>query len=548
MGLIRKSHHADQAVRRRHLPQAAAWLLFVVVTGTLLNLPDHPDALKAEFFLRLPLEVPALAVLLLLVGRRWQPLAAGLVTLLAALILFLKLADIGTQAAFQRPFNPYLDGKMLVDGWNIAAGNLGQVTACLIVAAALVLFFALMMLYRMALGTIGRTRGTARHRMLSASLVVLVAAGALKAFSGLPGLPVTAEAPRYLAARLQLVAAAVRDLRAFDRELAQAAGPASGKGLFSAVKGRDVILVFVESYGRSAIEDPRYAPEIRPRLAGIEEDLAGKGFASASGWVTSPTVGGLSWLAHGTLLSGLWTDSQARYDRLMISSRPSLNRLFAEAGWESVAVMPAITMDWPQSAYFGYDRVLAAADLGYRGKPFNWITMPDQYTLSAFQRLVRDRPGRRPVMAQVVLISSHAPWTPVAHLVDWDAIGDGRIFDRQAEGDEPPAVVWADPDNIRRHYVDTVDYSLAALGSYIARDGGDALFLIIGDHQPAAVVTGPDASRAVPLHVVSRDRALVARFEADGLAPGLLPPPSLPERRMDGLRDRLIRLLGQQAR
>ena len=46
----------------------------------------------------------------------------------------------------------------------------------------------------------------------------------------------------------------------------------------------------------------------------------------------------------------------------------------------------------------GFDRILAAADLGYRGLPFNWVTMPDQFTLAAFDRLVRldaAREGRR---------------------------------------------------------------------------------------------------------------------------------------------------------
>ena len=47
--------------------------------------------------------------------------------------------------------------------------------------------------------------------------------------------------------------------------------------------------------------------------------------------------------------------------------------------------MPAITLAWPEAGYFGYDRVLAAHDLGYRGLPFNWVTMPDQFTLAALR-------------------------------------------------------------------------------------------------------------------------------------------------------------------
>ena len=48
--------------------------------------------------------------------------------------------------------------------------------------------------------------------------------------------------------------------------------------------------------------------------------------------------------------------------------------------------MPAITLAPPEAGYFGYDRVLAAADPGYRGRPFNWITMPDQFALASLER------------------------------------------------------------------------------------------------------------------------------------------------------------------
>lgn len=41
---------------------------------------------------------------------------------------------------------------------------------------------------------------------------------------------------------------------------------------------------------------------------------------------------------------------------------------------------------------FGYDQIYAADNLGYAGTPFYWVTMPDQYTLSAFQTRER-KPG-----------------------------------------------------------------------------------------------------------------------------------------------------------
>src|SRR5690606_36093332 len=67
--------------------------------------------------------------------------------------------------------------------------------------------------------------------------------------------------------------------------------------------GADVLRLFVESYGRSALEMPRYAATTGPALAAFGEQLAEHGLSSVSGWLTSPTVGGQSWLASGTFTS-----------------------------------------------------------------------------------------------------------------------------------------------------------------------------------------------------------------------------------------------------
>lgn len=534
-------HHA----RRRSAGALLAWIFFLTVTVLVLNLPDHPDAVTVASFLRLPVEVPLIALLLVTLQGRVAVVFRWIVTLLLGMILFLKLADIGTQSAFQRPFNPYLDGKMLLDGWNLLSGAIGTGVAAVSVVIVLFSCLAFLALSSRSLRMVTNTPSPQRERLRAAFVAVAVAGVAAATLPLRLPFIVEADALAYLKARTTLIATSISDMAAFELTLSDPAQAALPTPDFTNVAGRDVILIFVESYGRSAVEDPRYAPIIGPRLAELEQQLSDKGVASVSRWITSPTVAGLSWLAHGTFLSGLWVDNQARYDRLMMSNRPTLNRLFSMAGWQSVGVMPAITMDWPEAAYYGYDQVLAAKDLDYRGKPFNWVTMPDQYTLSALQRLVRDRSARKPVMAEVALISSHAPWTPVASLVDWDAVGDGAIFDTQATGGPTPQEVWADPDRIRQHYIRTVDYSLETIGSYIATYGGDALFLVIGDHQPASVVTGPAASRAVPMHVISRDQTLLARFKAQGFADGLHPRPE-GEIPMSAVKDLLIEVLSRR--
>lgn len=517
------------------------FFLFCILMALVINMPDHPDAFELDVFWRIPLEIPLLALSLIVVPRTALKWLAGFYTVLFGTFLLLKLADIGTQAAFQRPFNPYLDVKMVADGWNVLSRSTGIWAGAFALVAGIGCFGALLALFswvcrfpvNLKAGLIGRVRISLFA--VSTALLLLMLSGKERDWP----IAVEANAAPYLVGRVELIAHSAVDMRRFEAELAKADSLENRQNLMARVAGKDVILIFVESYGRSAIQDTRYAPLITSRLDAMEKQFDAAGYKAASRWVTSPTVGGLSWLAHGTLLSGLWIDSQARYDRLIMSERASLNRLFRKAGWQTIAAMPAITLDWPESAYFGYDRVYAAKDLGYRGQPFNWITMPDQYTLSAIQKLVRDPQPRRNVMVETALISSHAPWTPVAHMVDWKAVGDGQIFNAQASAGQSPAFVWADPNRIRDHYIRTIDYSLDAVSSYISGLGENAVFIVIGDHQPASVVTGPQASRDVPMHIITKDPALVQALGERGFQMGLRPKDGT-DLGMDALRDLIV--------
>jgi hypothetical protein len=308
--------------------------------------------------------------------------------------------------------------------------------------------------------------------------------------------------------------------------------------LFARLDGADVLLMFIESYGRSALALPRYAETLVPALDAFEQRLGERGLFAASGWLTSPTVGGQSWLAHGTLESGLWIDHQARYDLLMQSERLTLTRAFARAGYRTVALKPAITRPWPEGEKLGFTQIYAAADLGYAGEPYNWVTMPDQYTLAFFEREERTA-AERPLFAEVSLISSHAPWTPIAPVLeDWSAIGDGSVFSKWANEGDPPEVVWRDPERVRTQYARAIDYVLGVLASYAANFVDQrTLLILVGDHQPAPLITGEDAGRDVPIHVISGDPDLLAPFMAWGFTPGMRPPAGPPAKPMDAFRD-----------
>jgi hypothetical protein len=233
---------------------------------------------------------------------------------------------------------------------------------------------------------------------------------------------------------------------------------------------------------------------------------------------------------------------------MVTSGRLTLTKAFAQAGYRTVAIKPRITAPWPEGTMLGYQKIYGADDLGYAGKPFNWVTMPDQYTLAEFERTAR--PGRaRPLFAAVSLISSHAPWTPIPPLLDdWSTIGDGQIFSRWAEGGDPPEVVWRDPERVRAQYVKAVGYVLDVLAAYAARFvDQNTLLIVVGDHQPAPLITGEGASRDVPIHIITGEPKLLEPFLEWGFVAGMHPSGDAPVSRMDEVRDWFLAAFSTEA-
>lgn len=528
--------HRTQGGSRGGWPAAVLALLLLQV---LLLLPARPDAALLPALLRLPLELPLLLLLLWLAPPRWRrPLRACLVLLLA-LLLLVKLCDLVTYTAFARPMNLLLDLHLAAAGWQWLEGALGAVLAVAVLAAVGLVYLGLVAVAAWALARLERA---APHRGWAAATAggLLLLAGGLYYGAGERAW-LAAEGAGILRYQVTSLSATLADVERFREEVAEdpfAAVP--DEVLLANLRGRDVLIVFIESYGRGALENPLY-DDLQDSLRGLQEELRQAGFEARSAWATSSTLGGQSWLAHETFLSGLWIDNQRRHASLLTSRRATLIGDFRRAGWRAVGVMPALTKAWPEGAFFGFDRVYQAADLGYAGAPFNWITMPDQYTLAALQRLELAPADRAPVLAFATLISSHAPWTPIPPLLPWGEVGDGSVFTPYATAGDPPEVVWQSGTRIRAQYGLSLDYVLRTLVSFVLTYGReDLVVLLIGDHQPPPWVSGDESSRDVPVHVITRGATLDAAFDGWGWTPGLLPAAEAPVWRMDRFRDQLL--------
>ncbi|MEZ3160710.1 CDP-alcohol phosphatidyltransferase [Microbacterium sp. BWT-B31] len=521
----------------------------VAALAVLLAVPLVAGALSAgtpAALLSLPVESIVVVLLLVAVASpRWRAVVAGVFGAVVVAAVLAAALDAGFRATIDRGFSPAEDAPAVVSAVGVVADAAGPVNAGLLVAlVAGVLAAAAVVLARCALrvGRVAaRSEGAGRIAITAVAAAWIV--GALAGTQLVPGVPLAAaESARALAATAARTAQSVRDQADFQRALASdPLRDAPDGGLFGALAGKDVVIVFVESYGEVAVRDSAFTQGVAQTLREGGEQLTRDGYSAQSALLTSPTFGGVSWLAHATLHSGVWADSPQKYDSLTSSDRLTLARLFADAGWRTVSVVPSNTGTWPVGrSFYGYDAMLDAGNLGYTGPAFSYARVPDQFTLQAFHD--RELTGSHaPVMAEIDLVSSHTPWTPLPRLVPWSEVADASVFDAQPAQDPAPIELWADPHRVQEMYGESVEYSLGALFTYLhAYDQPNLVLVMLGDHQPARIVSGADADHDVPVTIIAKDPAVFARIASWRWEPGVRPSADAPVWRMDAFRDRFV--------
>lgn len=515
--------------------------LGAAVVFTALVLPNHPGTMKWTALNRFPLELPVLILCMVALGRRWGVAAA--VALILTLTTFMKLADYGMFIAYNRTFNPILDAFLIDAGIGLLADSLGRPLAWLAVAVAVValIFWFFALLHSLRVWARADAAPMVRVAAGVGALIFAVwsvadAGHSLKYWKFDKSPPGTAWTSRLTFKRAVQMQDTARDLIAFAEDAAN--DPyADSTGLLDLITDQDVILIYIESYGRASFDNPLYHDTHVATLNEYAPVIADARFAMRSGWLRSPTAGGQSWLAHGTLASGLWTSDNGRYNAMLASGHKWLFHFARDAGFRTATIMPAITLGWPESSKMGFELIYPAADIPYKGARFNWVTMPDQFTLSAYPALLPADP--RPDFIQIALISSHAPWVPIPDMVPWDQVGDGTVFSEMAATGPSPRELWKDYDNVRDQYRLAVDYSLRATLSHVARLGNDApLVMIVGDHQAAGFVAGND-NRDVPIHMIGPP-SLLDLIDRWGWTDGLVPANDGPVLPMDKFRNQFL--------
>ncbi|MFI6008967.1 CDP-alcohol phosphatidyltransferase [Streptomyces sp. NPDC051243] len=528
------------------------WTLTVLAAALIqvcLQMPNTLGNLKPTEFIRLPAEAIIGAAVLLTLPRRPRLIVAATTGAALGALTALNVLDIGYNEYLGRHFNIVLDWELLDDAQSYMKDSLGGTTITLLTIGLILLVIALIAL--VALATVRVAEVLARHKadasrgaLIAGTVWITCTAFGLQ----VAGVPIAADhTAGVIKVHARRAMDTLRDEAQFARDArADTFGGTPPAQLVPDLRGKDVIFTFIESYGRSALEDPEIAPGVTETLDTSTKALTEAGFHAKSGWLTSATFGGNSWLGHSTTLSGLWIDNQQRYRTVMASDHLSLTKVFQKTGdWDTVGVMPGVQKAWPEQKYYGLDKVYNAFQLGYKGPKFSWSTMPDQYALEAFQRQVHGKKRDKPLMSEIILTSSHQPWAPIPEMVDWDDLGDGSVFKPIQEAGTEPADIISDSTRSKQEYGKSISYSVTSLTQWLERYGTeDTVLVFLGDHQPMSRVSGVRASRDVPVSIVAKDPKVLDRIADWNWADGLQPTSTTPVWKMSSFRDRFLTAYG----
>ena len=463
----------------------------------------------------------ALCVLLLAVAHRWASrLARCILPALWVVLVAGHYLDVTAPGLYGREFNLYWDGQHL---GNVAAMLAAAAPWWLIAAVAATAVLAVGLVYVLARLTIRQLALAAESQRPRIALAVLASVLVLL-FAGqrLPGFPIDVAfadpvTPAYL--RQARFALAMVGPGAAAPRLGPS--PALDTDL-RALGGVDVLLFFVESYGAITYETPAIAAGLTESRAELDAAIRETGRQVVSAYVESPTFGGSSWLAHLSLLSGVEVHDQYAYTALMASRRDTLVTNFARRGYHTVALMPGMRQPWPEGAFYGFDVIYGRDRLEYGGPQFGWWGIPDQYVLARLDAIERRQAPRAPVFVVFPTSQTHAPFGPVPpYQPAWSRVLTRDAYDRA----DVERAMARNPDlsNLGPSYVRAMAYEYRSLAGYLREHADDLVLVLIGDHQPAAAVSGRDASWRVPVHVIGRRERVLHRLLEHGFRPGLEP-------------------------
>lgn len=321
----------------------------------------------------------------------------------------------------------------------------------------------------------------------------------------------------------------------------------------------NLFLLMIESYGEVLHRHPDLRAPYHDMMRRLESDLSADGWHSASAWSDAAVRGGRSWLAIASVFLGTRVGHQLLYEQFQAHPErpPHLIRFLNRQGYRTLTLQPYMKArpGLPVGNPYGFDVTLYRNDLPYEGPPYGWgfVDVPDQWSLG-YAHDKHIAPATQPVFLFFETVLSHALWNygvpPV--LPDWTAFAASSTAASirqlaQETGNDASALL---PDSLTaprivdqptpQRFLRHIAYEWMVMRWYLqTKIPPNSLVIVMGDHQPPLL---PTETFGVPVHVLSRDAALVEPFRMDGYVPGLHPE-GAPRRTHAGLYAEWVRAI-----
>ena len=519
----------------------------IVLLNTSVTFYNVWPTLAVNWYGSLSVELALCLLILAAVGAYWQLSRNSLrcMAIVWVLMIIGRFADVTAPSLYGREINLYWDLRHLSGVAGMLAAAAPKRAVLEAAAAALVVLMTLYAVVRWAVGRIGKSLEHSLDRRILgilATLAILVwAAQKLELIpEGRRGFAPTVSRAYLRQARLLL------EPLVFRRNLT-VKGPQPIESDLAHIRGADVFLIFIESYGAVSYERADIAEGLSASRSRFQSDIQAAGFNVVSAYVDSPTFGGGSWLAHVSILSGVDVRDDDMNMMVMGQKRDTFVTPFRRQGYRPVAIMPGLRQSWPEGAFYGFNEIYGAAQLNYQGPPFGWWIIPDQFALARLDALDAARtPSSAPLFVFFPTISSHTPFGPTPpYQPDWPRMltknpYDARDLEKALALD--PALLDLGPS-----YVRALSYTYDSIAGYLKRHlGRDSVYILVGDHQPPAAVSGVGAAWHVPVHVLTTRSQVIAPLLDAGFNRGMRPE-NAPLGPMNKLLPILLRAFGDHS-
>jgi phosphoglycerol transferase MdoB-like AlkP superfamily enzyme len=467
-------------------------------------------------------EVAACVLLLAVVLRTKQHIHRGALAVVWLVLVIGHYVDVTAPGLYGRDFNIYWDSRHLVNVAAMLTRDVPRSTLLLVAGGTIAGLAAAWAVVWICLGCLAAAMRDKYLRPVfgvAATIVVALFAGQRLSAAFPTRVPFADPVLGSFARQARYVAGMVGPNR-----MAPALGASPVLNIqLEELRRADVLLIFLESYGAVTFDNPEFSSTLAKSRELLASEISAAGRRVVSAYVESPTFGGSSWLAHLSLLSGVEVRDEYANVSLMAQNRKTLVTTFALNGYRTVALMPGIRQEWPEGAFYRFDAIYNFDAMEYQGPKFGWWSIPDQYTLAKLDAAELHAGTRAPVFVVFPTATTHAPFGPVApYQPDWSRMLTPAPYDKS----DLERALAATPSltNLAPSYLRAMSYEFESLAGYVRQHAKDnQVVIIIGDHQPAAAVSGRNARWDVPVHVIAGDSKMMDQLLNDGFSEGLNP-------------------------